>query len=272
MHSKNTTAPRLTLEAREAIRQYLLKIAIPSGVTLTILSFALGFFINDLARQSAYMDAYTTAFERAMDSQSNVLSNSTARIAQSEIAVKSSEAAANEALANVRNMLQSASNHMQDALDKAEQIRAIETVSEIDAQLTLIVDELSENPNFTRRVINATVPSGMVAFFRAECQRELGWRPYQQADGRYVVGVPRDGTVEAVVGLSLDDKENRPAGQHEHTINRYNFSDRTGEPQMQFRSPGGGLVVVGTEKSQSGDGLKPGTNAPYVQLYACERI
>lgn len=116
------------------------------------------------------------------------------------------------------------------------------------------------------------LPSGMIAFFKTECPTDAGWSSYGPGQGRYLVGVPRSGTVEASVGMELSDKENRPAGQHQHTYNRYNFANRRGDPQMMFRSPGGGLVVVGTEKTDSGDGLKPGTNAPYIQLHVCEKL
>lgn len=47
----------LTPEAREAIGEHVWKIVIPSGVALSIVSFLLGFFINEVARSSAYTKA-----------------------------------------------------------------------------------------------------------------------------------------------------------------------------------------------------------------------
>ena len=51
--------PELTREAKEAIRGYILKLVVPSGTILAVVSFGLGFLIKDVARK----DAYSTAFE-----------------------------------------------------------------------------------------------------------------------------------------------------------------------------------------------------------------
>jgi hypothetical protein len=44
---------KLTLEAKEAIRSYLIKIFVPSTVTLTIISAIVGYTIKDVAQKEA---------------------------------------------------------------------------------------------------------------------------------------------------------------------------------------------------------------------------
>lgn len=52
---------KLTLEAKEAIRNYMVKIVAFPGVVLTILGFVTGFLVNDVAKKSAYTKAYREA-------------------------------------------------------------------------------------------------------------------------------------------------------------------------------------------------------------------
>jgi hypothetical protein len=66
------TEPELTLEAKEAIRGYILKIMIPSGTALAVVSFGMGFLINDVARKDAYSTAFTEANKAVLDTVSRV--------------------------------------------------------------------------------------------------------------------------------------------------------------------------------------------------------
>jgi hypothetical protein len=62
------------------------------------------------------------------------------------------------------------------------------------------------------------VPAGAVMFFNsAACPG--GWSDLPAAQGRYIVGMPANGTLAAVVGTALSDQENRPTGQHTHSVN-----------------------------------------------------
>ena len=131
---QDTSERKLSPEARELIRGYLLKVCIPSGVALTVVSFALGFLINDVARKDAYMTAYAKAYEEAMKSQSVVVSQSAARIAEAEVNAKTATKSMNEALAI------------------AEKIKGMESLSKADAQISLIAKELAANPDFGSRV------------------------------------------------------------------------------------------------------------------------
>ncbi len=62
-----------------------------------------------------------------------------------------------------------------------------------------------------------TVPAGAVMFFDlGACPQ--GWAEFTTAQGRYLVGLPSGGTLGATVGTSLSDQEDRPVGQHNHTV------------------------------------------------------
>jgi hypothetical protein len=133
-NQQDTSQRKLSPEARELIRGYLLKVCIPSGVALTVVSFALGFLINDVARKDAYMTAYAKAYEEAMKSQSTVVSQSAARIAEAEVNAKT------------------ATKSMTDALAIAEKIKGMESLAKADAQISIIAKELAANPDFASRV------------------------------------------------------------------------------------------------------------------------
>ena len=131
---QDTSDRKLSPEARDLIRGYLLKLCIPSGVALTVVSFAVGFLINDVARKDAYMAAYAKAYEEAMKSQSVVVSQSAARIAEAEVNAKT------------------ATKSMTEALAIAEKIKGMESLSKADAQISLIAKELAANADFGNRV------------------------------------------------------------------------------------------------------------------------
>ena len=118
------------------------------------------------------------------------------------------------------------------------------------------------------------LPIGMVTFFKSECREEDGWRSFDAARGRYIVGVPRNGDAGATVGTALNDKENRPAGAHRHAVFDYQIRDiGQGGHHVQFRHEGGQVVrIESKQETDLGANLVPGTNAPYIQLYACERV
>lgn len=58
---------KLTLEAKEAIRSYLIKIFVPSTVTLAIISGIVGYTIKDVAQKEALETALETALSKTTD-------------------------------------------------------------------------------------------------------------------------------------------------------------------------------------------------------------
>jgi hypothetical protein len=116
----------LTREAKEAIRGYILKIVIPSGTALALLSFGMGFLINDVARK----DAYSTAFTEA----NRVVLDTVGRVSKAE----------SEAM--------SASTVLKEALKIAETIKASAVLSRTDEQIARIAAELGHNLEFISAV------------------------------------------------------------------------------------------------------------------------
>ena len=55
------TENELTLETKEAIRGYLLRLVALPGFLVALVAFALGFFLNEVARQGAFNEAYQDA-------------------------------------------------------------------------------------------------------------------------------------------------------------------------------------------------------------------
>jgi hypothetical protein len=142
----------------------------------------------------------------------------------------------------------------------------------------------------------ASVPSGAVEFYALDAC-PAGWSAYEPARGRYLVGMQPGGALEGAVGSRLEDRENRPVGQHNHGLN-----DPGHHHRVLQASPilvGGNVTpsrIMGTTSSSQltalpdnppalqqalsdettgitldSAGSVAGTNAPYVQLLACKK-
>jgi hypothetical protein len=179
-----------------------------------------------------------------------------------------------------------------------------ETVPLTDAQLqspALWLDVTVEGQTLTpRQQLLATpyarradavangIPAAVVMFFNlAACP--AGWSEFTSARGRYVLGLPQGGTLGAPVGIPLADQEDRPAGQHTHGItdpghvhsyvNDGIWQSYCGGNWCQDR-----VRCAASDRSRSADGRRggtgitvnsfggvAGTNAPFVQLLACQK-
>ena len=132
-----------------------------------------------------------------------------------------------------------------------------------------------------RNALGEGVPRGAVMFFNLEgCPS--GWSLLTEAQGRYLVGVPNGGERGAAIGVALEDKEDRPVGQHSHQINDPGHSHGAEDQVLQENGEdrGGGLLsheepgetaVASTGITIRPAGAKPGTNAPYLQLLICQK-
>ncbi len=128
----------------------------------------------------------------------------------------------------------------------------------------------------------AGLPSGAVMFFNlSTCPS--GWTDYSSAQGRYLVGKLPGGTLGATVGTAFTvDQENRAVGQHNHPIT---------DPGHTHNLKAGGVGGAGGSYTVNPDqpavpgfianattgitvnatGTVTGTNAPYIQLLACQK-
>jgi hypothetical protein len=150
----------------------------------------------------------------------------------------------------------------------------------------------------------SAAPANAIAWFRVSCPS--GWSEYTAARGRYVVGVPAGGTVEAAVGTALTDQENRnmplhshenPTFTHTHSVtiqdhghnlprmapnSNYQVAAGSGAQVQNPNSTGSTIDTLPTPTTQTTGSASPslivndygyvsGTTAPYVQLYLCKK-
>ena len=113
--------------------------------------------------------------------------------------------------------------------------------------------------------------SGAVMFFNSiTCP--TGWTEFTDARGRSLVGLNSGGTLDLKVGTALSNGEDRHVGSHQHT---YVVTLQ----EVDVNNDGTGIgVLAGTALSPethtsttSTQGQVGGTNAPYVQLLACQK-
>ena len=138
------------------------------------------------------------------------------------------------------------------------------------------------------------VPANAVIFIPATtCP--TGYTEYTTLRGRYAVGLVANGTSAATVGTALTNTENRAVGQHTHTQNAHNHgitdpghdhgieeSSSTSGGAGNGPSPGTasddlstndmtGITINNQTATNQNTGSVSGTNAPYVQLLACQK-
>jgi hypothetical protein len=129
-------------------------------------------------------------------------------------------------------------------------------------------------------------PSGAVGFF-ASSSCPAGYTAYEEARGRYLVGLPANGQLAATVGTALSPEENRPVGKHDHAITDpgHNHTVPTRQPintgNVASQTAQGNASPVAndhpaTSTSTTGITVNPagavdGTNAPYLELLVCKR-
>ena len=125
------------------------------------------------------------------------------------------------------------------------------------------------------------IPAGAVMFFNlSSCPS--GWSELTAARGRYIVGLLSGGTLAGTVGNAFTtDLENRPVGQHNHTItdpghshvipndNAGGNSNTAVEGSLQGGTMSTDVNTTGISANNSGS--VAGTNAPYIQLRVCQK-
>lgn len=113
------------------------------------------------------------------------------------------------------------------------------------------------------------VPVSLVAFYNGTAC-PAGWAELTEARGRYIVGRNSGGTLLAQVGTALTDQENRATGSHTHRIEHRHTSGSAG---LHVISPVTGSTPSLLDwETNTPSGAVTGTNAPYLQLTACQKL
>jgi hypothetical protein len=129
-------------------------------------------------------------------------------------------------------------------------------------------------------------PSGAVGFY-ASSSCPSGYSVYEEARGRYLVGLPDGGRLAAPVGTALSPEENRPVGKHDHAITDPGHSHDVGSRQAINTGNVASHTVQGNASTVANDqiptsaattgitvspaGAVDGTNAPYLELLVCKK-
>lgn len=125
----------LTLEARSAIRSYMLTLVALPGLVVAAATFSLGFFVNEAARGRAYADAYGQA--------SSVMLETAAKAVES---ARNAEAAAENASILERRM--------EEAVEKADEARK-QIESTMKSLSASVASRLGTDEAFQARVTGA---------------------------------------------------------------------------------------------------------------------
>ncbi len=142
----------------------------------------------------------------------------------------------------------------------------------------------SNQPPSGDPVFSVGVPSGAVMHFNlAACP--TGWTGLTAARGRYLVGLPSAGTLAGTAGTALTNLENRPVGQHAHTItdpgHAHSLTIFASDQNYitKVRTYDGGptplpnfsTATATTSVTVDSTGTVAGTNAPYIQFLVCQK-
>lgn len=135
---------------------------------------------------------------------------------------------------------------------------------------------------FTGAALQSSIPQGAVMFFNLP-QCPEGWDKVVAAEGRYIVGLPANGTLGATVGVALKDNENRAVGKHTHAIldpghihNIKAIGQYDGSIKAFLSGSTNAANNINSETTKTGIAIQEagdveGTNAPYIQLMVCEK-
>ncbi len=137
------------------------------------------------------------------------------------------------------------------------------------------------NLSFAFFIQNNAVPQNTVSWFDlVKCPQ--GWTKFSSMDGRYIVSIGTGSTNISVGNSFTTDGEEREVGKHTHSITETEHAhivessdfketdgvlfDKTNSTPFTNRQTESSIVGM----SVSQEGSTEGTNAPYINLLACQ--
>ncbi|MEP2274467.1 MAG: hypothetical protein ABJH98_03385 [Reichenbachiella sp.] len=157
--------PKLTNEAKRQIRREFYRIAAPTGVFLTILSFVLGFVAKDYGTMLAYKDAFSSA-QGATTEQITTLA---AEVARAQELAKKAEEETNKLLESVKTTEQVTKN-----------ANDVNDIAQIVSNNTAFQNRIKQQLRSWKEVTNDK------DFFKPECEyRWLIVEGFQGYNGSY---------------------------------------------------------------------------------------
>jgi hypothetical protein len=134
--------PILTLEAQQAIRQFLWKYIGPSGIVLVLISGFVGFFVRDIAVKTAAHEAFASVHTTTMEMAKKTIEAKT----QAEEAVKQVK----DLQESAKSQVEKVDKQMQILDEKARQLTS--TIVNLENQAKEAATILVGNPNHLRKI------------------------------------------------------------------------------------------------------------------------
>ena len=175
---------KLSLEEEKLIRSYLIKLIVLPGAILSVLSFAVGFFVQDVARGTAYRDAYSEAIGVTIANIS-------------------------EAVADVQRHAETAAK-VTKILEETEKlydsVMTSKIVTSTEHQIKAVADNLVTRKDFLERVQSVGIKECRICFRESEGSSQC------QGARNSCSGWSRPGQIGAWSKSFRDDTDNRGGG------------------------------------------------------------
>jgi hypothetical protein len=126
------TNKELSLQEKEAIRKYMKSLVALPGIVVAIAMFVMGFFINDVAKRTAYDKAYQQATTKVMDIAYTAL----------------------EANAKAAQALSESTDLQREATAIRDSLRTAEAFQSSEERVNEIVDSLAKRTDFQQSIIS----------------------------------------------------------------------------------------------------------------------
>ena len=134
----------------------------------------------------------------------------------------------------------------------------------LQAQIDDLIDKIADSGGNA-----SSMPSGsLLILARTETGCPAGWKEFEEAFGRYLVGAAERKDVGKDVGIRLDPLEDRATGKHSHSY--VDYAPIGNGKKIRGGVGGYDRKKLAEDTGEAGD--KDDTNAPYRTVFYCEKI
>lgn len=189
---------KLSSEAREAIRHYLINIFTVPGIFLVVVSFLLGYFIRDVAVSKAELQAT----QKAEASLREIYSRSMSSLEEILIKKSSLDTLLEENKKTVRSIKEQHENLLEKIKLNKRNLEIIPSIGESGKLVQEISSKLKNDPHFVRTTTDE-IAKGEIAHF----EHHTPWIRTLGRHGSTYIKVRKGDVVEVSVHGSAEDSE-----------------------------------------------------------------